>query len=373
MSKNVEKLSSLPAEKGSFSLPEKDEALFSEMLEKWATRRIGTLRQQKRSVENDIAVVRDMLAHAGNAPWFWTEDDFDAWCETIGVERSLAVATQRKYQSAIRNFFDYIVDNVKFKNEVRRQYGLDLQQICHSENCIPHVHEREMATERRAFTHDEIARLFDGYDKAINEAAVFRSKDLRPLQRDKALFFLLYSAGLRISEALALNMTSFSPNPNIPEFGKFGFVSVWGKGSKGSGKKFRTVPVTHSNLPPILDWYIANVRPHFMINADANESALFLSERGRRMGASTLEARFQHGLEFAGLAGLGLTPHCMRHSSVTHESYRFGIEANRRKHGHAYASTTQIYMHVPDEMVNDEINQAIASQLDQALGKEEKK
>ena len=371
MNRNVEKLPSLPASENRLSLPEKDDALFSEMLERWATRRQGRLRHQKKSVENDIAVVRDMLNHAGKAPWYWTEDDFDDWCDNIGIGRALAVATQRKYQSAIRGFFDYIVDNVKFKNVVRREYGIDLRQICHSENCIPHVHERELSRERRAFTHEEIVRFFDGYDKAIYEAARFHSKDLRPLQRDKALFFLLYAAGLRISEALALDLTSFSPNPNFPEFGKTGFISVWGKGSRGSGKKFRQVPVTHHQLPPLLEWYIATVRHHFMANADANEQALFLSERGRRMCASTLEARFQHGLDFAGLAGNGLTPHCMRHSSVTHESLRFGIEANRRKHGHAYASTTQGYMHIPDEMVNEEITCAIASQLDQILDKKE--
>jgi len=373
MSGKVDKLLSSPSTQQGFSLPEKDDALFSDMLEKWATRRVGTLRQQKRSVENDIAVVRDMLNHAGKAPWYWNEDDFDAWCDTIGNERVLAVATQRKYQTAIRTFFDYVCGNVKYKNEVRRQYGIDLRQICHKENCIPHVHEREIAKERRAFTHDEIVMLFDAYDNAINEAAAFRSKDLRPLQRDKALFFLLYTGGLRISEALALNLTSFTPNPSFPEFGKFGFISVWGKGSKGSGKKFRQVPVTHELLPALLDWYIDGIRPHFLLNADANEQALFLSERGNRMCASTLEARFQHGLEFAGLSGLDLTPHCMRHSSITHESLRFGLEMNRRKHGHAFGTTTQIYMHIQDEMVNEEINQAITSQLDKILGNGEKK
>ncbi|PIU43270.1 MAG: integrase, partial [Candidatus Nealsonbacteria bacterium CG07_land_8_20_14_0_80_40_10] len=70
---------------------------------------------------------------------------------------------------------------------------------------------------------------------------------------------------------------------------------------------------------PILDWYIKNVRPYFMVNADANETALFLSERGNRIGLSTAEARFQHVIDLAGLGGLGFTPHCMRHSSVTHE------------------------------------------------------
>jgi len=351
----------------SSSLPENDAALFEDMIAKWSTRRLGSLRHQKRSVVHDIAVIKNMLLHAGAAPWYWTEDDFDSWCEHIGVERALAVSSQRKYQSAIRSFLDYIVDNVKFKNEVRRNYGIDLRQICHSENCIPHVNERELTKERPAMTHEQIATFFDAIDRTIHEAAKFRAKGLRPLQRDKALFFLVYTGGLRISEALGVNMTSFEPNSNIPEFGKYGFVKVWGKGSKGSGKKFRQVPVTHEQLPPILDWYINNIRPYFMVNADANEDALFLSERGNRLAVSTLEARFQHIIDLAGLGGLGITPHCMRHSSVTHESLRFSLEMNRRKHGHVYSATTQAYMHVPDQMVNEEITKVVGSQLDRIL------
>ena len=356
----------------SFSLPENDAALFADMIAKWSARRLGSLRHQQGTVDHDIAVVQNMLVHVGTAPWYWTEDDFDSWCEHIGVERALAVSTQRKYQSAIRSLFDYIVDNVKFKNDVRRIYGIDLRQICHSENCIPHVNERELTKERPAFSHSQIVIFFDAIDRAIKDAANFHSKDLRPLQRDKALFFLLYSGGLRISEAIGVNMTSFEPNPNFPEFGEYGFVKVWGKGSKGSGKKFRQVPVTHLQLPPMLDWYVKNIRPYFMVNADANETAMFLSERGCRMAVSTLEARFQHALDLAGLGGLGFTPHCMRHTSVTHESLRFSLEANRRKHGHVYGATTQGYMHIPDEMVNSEINQAIGSQLDRILGENNK-
>lgn len=351
----------------SFSLPENDAALLNDMIAKWSARRRGSLRHQQRSVDHDIAVVQNMLAHIGAAPWYWTEDDFDSWCEHIGVERALAVSSQRKYQSAIRSFFDYIVDNVRFKNEVRRNYGIDLRQICHSENCIPHVNERELAKERPAMTHAQIVTFFDAIDRAIKESANFRSKDLRPLQRDKALFFLLYTGGLRISEAIGVDVASFEPNPNFPEFGQYGFVKVWGKGSKGSGKKFRQVPVTHLQLPPILDWYVKNIRPYFMVNADANETALFLSERGNRLAVSTMEARFQHAIDLAGLGGLGFTPHCMRHSSVTHESMRFSLEAVRRKHGHVYSATTQGYMHISDEMVNDEINKAIGSQLDRIL------
>lgn len=367
------KLSPHQAPSKPLELPENDATLFNDMINKWSSRRRGTLRHQQRSIDHDVAVVHNMLAHVGHAPWYWTEDDFDSWCEHIGIERNLAVSSQRKYQSAIRNFFDYIVDNVKFKNEVLRKYGIHLKQICHSENCIPHVHERELKRERSALTHDQIAIFFDALDRAIKDAANFHSKNLRPLQRDKALFFLLYAGGLRISEDLNLDIYSFEPNPNFPEFGNFGFIKVWGKGSKGSGKKFRLVPVTHELLPQLLDWYISSIRPHFLINADANETALFLSERGKRLALSSAEARFQFVIDIAGLGGLGFTPHCLRHSSVTHEAMRLSLEAVRRKHGHVFAATTQGYMHVPDEMVDKEINQAIESQLGRLLGKEKEK
>ena len=177
---------------------------------------------------------------------------------------------------------------------------------------------------------------------------------------------MLYIGGLRISEALGLNVTSFEGNSQFPAFGEYGYINVYfGKGSKGSGKKHRKVPVTHPALPQLLDWYVKNIYPELMANADANETALFLSERGNRMGRSTAEARFHHALDLADLEGRGFTPHSMRHSSVTHESLRLSLEANRLKHGHVYAATTQGYMHISDDMVREETNNVISKQLNQ--------
>lgn len=347
-------------------LPESDAALFENMLEAWSRRRVGN-NHRKKSISGDITIVREFTAFTNKAPWYWDEDDFDSWCEELGVARGLAPSSQRKYQGAIRIFLEYISNNVKFKNEVRRLYNITLKQICNEENCIPHVSEKELSNERRAFSHQQISIFFDAIDRSISEAARFNSKDLRPLQRDKVIFYTLYIGGLRISEGQGLNLESFEPNPAIPQFNDYGFIRVWGKGSRGSGKKFGQVPITHDGLPPLIDWYVKSVRPHFMMNADANENALFLSERGNRIAISTIEARFQHILRLAGLEGLGFTPHSLRHSSVTHESLRFSIEAVRRKHRHVYASTTQGYMHVPDSMVNDELNATIKAQIDMAL------
>lgn len=344
-------------------LPADEAVLLSAMLDAYTMRRRGALRHTAKTVQRDLATIRELIRYTGKPPWRWSEGDFDRWCHHLGIERNLAAASQRHYQTAIRTFLAYLTDNVKFRNEVRQRFGVDLVQICHSENCIPHVTERELRRVRRAMTHAEIVAFFGALDQAISEAARFRSKAFDPLRRDKTLFFCIYAAGLRASEALGLDCGSFMTNPELPAFGRFGLIGVWGKGSRGSGPRLRTVTVDHAALPALLEWYVERIRPHFLHNADPDEKALFLSERGRRLSLSSLEARFQTILTIAGLAGNDLTPHCLRHSSVTHGSLHLSVEAVRRKHGHAYGATTQGYLHLPDEFVRDEIMQLVERQL----------
>lgn len=349
-------------------LPENDARLFAEIMESYTVKRIGSQRHKRSSVEDDLKQVNSLLEYTGAPPWMWSREDFESWSKVIGVDRKVAVSTQRKYQGAIRKFMEYLSTNVRYAAEIQRVYGIRPIQICDLENCIPHVYERELAKERPPFTHDQLTLFLESIDEAITEAARFGSKDLRPLQRDKAMFYTMYAGGLRISEALGLNLGSFSPNPVFPEFGNYGVISVWGKGSKGNGPKFRTVLVDHPLLPQLLDWYVTSVRPYFLRNADANETAMFLSERGNRIGVSTAEARFQHALEIAGLSGLGLSPHCLRHSSVTHGLMDGkSTEAMRIKHGHTNAATTQVYSHVPDGFVREEVEENISKHLDRIL------
>lgn len=354
------------------ALPARDQALLAEMLDAYHARQVGSRRHEQKSYARDLGILQDFLRFSGAPPWRWSEQNFDAWCRHLGLERELAPSSQRLYQSAVHGFLQFLIDNVKFRNEVRRLYGIDLVQICTEENRIPHVTDRELSKERRAMTHEEINSFFRATDAAIGEAHRFGSKSFRPLQRDKALFFMIYVAGLRISEALGLKTHSFYPNPQLPELGDFGFVSVMGKGSHGSGPRYRSVPIDHIGLPPMLRWYMDKVRPYFLVNADANEDALFLSERGRRLAISTLEARFQALIELAGLSGLNLTPHCLRHSSVTHGTMAaMSVEAMRRKHGHAFSATTQVYTHFPDEFVGQEVTRFVERQFDDALKKKD--
>lgn len=355
-------------------IPEVDACLFAEIVENYTVKRRGSQRHRIESIEDDLAQVNSMLMFTGKSPWFWTREDFEAWCDHKATAKKIAVSTQRKYQGAIRKFMDYMCGNVKHVTEIQRLYGFRPIQICDSENTIPHVYERELSSERQPLSHEQMVILLAAIDNAILEAVKFSSKDLRPLQRDKAMIYTIYVGGLRISEATGLNVGSFMPYPAFPQFGNFGVMSVWGKGSQGSGSRNRNVIIDHPLLPQLLDWYVTKVRPFFLRNADGNETAMFLSERGRRIGVSTAEARFQHVLDLAGLSGQGFSPHCLRHSSVTHGTTAGNsAEAMRIKHGHLNVETTQRYCHVPDEFVRDEFESSISSHLDLILAAKEKK
>lgn len=341
-----------------FELTGKDAELYAGILEGYTNKRFS-LRHTEKTVARDLAVIHDILTFTHKPPWLWTEEDFEAWCADIGRNRKLAMSSQRHHQSTIRGFLAYIVANVRFSAEIARHCGIRIRQICTQDNCIPHVVERELDGERPALTHEDVERFFGAIDEEIEMCARFRAKGLVPLQRDKAMFYLAYTCGLRSIEVHGIDESSFRPNPGCPELANYGFASVWGKGAHGSGPRHREVPIIDPTLPPLLDWYVKYVRPALLLKANPNETAFFISERGGRLCPSAFAARFHHVLSLAGLEGKGYTPHSLRHSSVSHKNWHLSLEANRIMHGHKYAATTQGYMHIPDEDVDRELTRTI--------------
>lgn len=353
-------------------LPEKDAELTGDIIEAYRKRR-ESLKHREKSIARDLAIIQDFLSYVGKPLWHCFEEDFESWCSHLGIERNLAPSSQRHYQTTIRALFQYVVENPRFSAAIQQLYGIRVVQICTSENCIPHIQDRELNTEREALTYDELQKLFDAIHNAAIEAKRFASKEQYPLLRDKAMFFMTYVTGFRLSEVIDMNIDSFSPNPRIPEMGNYGFCRAWRKGSRGSGKKFQNVPLTHPGIPEMMDWYINKVRIVFLMKADPNERALWLSERGDRIGRSALAERLKKCLTYAGLEGRGFTPHCIRHTSVTHEGMQMSLEANRIKHGHAFAATTQGYFHVADEFVDKELASVTRSNIEKIKKVEETK
>jgi integrase/recombinase XerD len=160
--------------------------------------------------------------------------------------------------------------------------------------------------------------------------------------RDRALLELLYSSGLRISEALGLDREDLS----LEE----AFVRVVGKGDRE-----RLVPVGEVAL----DWlrrYIDGPRPGWLAAAEDRSSRggpLFMSERGRRLDR---RRAWEMLVATARLAGLkqGISPHTLRHSFATH-LLEGGADLRivQELLGHASISTTQLYTHLTGERIKD--------------------
>ena len=147
--------------------------------------------------------------------------------------------------------------------------------------------------------------------------------------RDIALAELLYGSGLRISEALALNLEHVDLGQSM--------VQVMGKGSKE-----RLVPLTSKARERLLRY----LDHRFAFPAPVQEPAFFLGRRGKRLQRRQANRVLDR---LASLSGLpqSISPHILRHSFATHllESGA-DLRSVQELLGHASLSTTQRYTHL---------------------------
>ncbi len=150
--------------------------------------------------------------------------------------------------------------------------------------------------------------------------------------RDRALFELIYSCGLRVSEAVSLNFGGL--------FLKEGLIRVHGKGEKD-----RFVPLGDEGLF-WLKRYIDEARPLLCKKAD-NSGMVFLNYRGDPLTRKGMWKRF-HAI--AEKAGVKAKIHTLRHSFATH-LLQGGADLRSVQEllGHTDISTTQIYTHLSRE------------------------
>jgi site-specific recombinase XerD len=339
-------------------LPTKDFEAFCRIMDSWTSLRMFQLRHKQCSVQRDVGIINDFVKFSGKAPWSWKEQDFLAWSEKLVAYKEIAVSSQRHYQGVIKRLFQYMIDSEGVRTLLSMEHGIIVRQICHVETMIPHCYERELKKEKPTPDFEEMDQIWRTYDEEIDIAEAHHAKDFFPLQRDLVLFTAIYGAGLRISEALGLDTTSFSANLRRPDLGKFGMLSVWGKGSAGQGPKHRNAYLYSENHASVLEWYAKEVRPHFLRNADLNEKAFFLSERGERLRLSTAEERFKHILFLANMEGRGFTIHSLRHAHASHTSLHLSPNTVKENLGHVFLETTLDYTHIPSRYQEAEIAKA---------------
>jgi integrase/recombinase XerD len=158
--------------------------------------------------------------------------------------------------------------------------------------------------------------------------------------RDRALLELLYAAGLRISEALRLDLEDVSRADRT--------VRVMGKGDRE-----RVVPVGDIAVEWLNRW-LAEGRPALLALshvAPARGGPVFVGDRGRRLARQQGWAAVKRAAVRAGL-GDRVSPHTLRHSFATH-LLEGGADLRivQELLGHASISTTQLYTHLTGERI----------------------
>jgi len=146
--------------------------------------------------------------------------------------------------------------------------------------------------------------------------------------RDRALFELAYSSGLRLAELASLDVDG------LDRAGAE--VRVLGKGSKE-----RVVPVGAAALQALDAWLAARATL-----ASRDERALFVGRRGRRLTPRAIQKRLA---EWAVKQGLlqHVHPHMLRHSFASHVLQSSGdLRAVQEMLGHASIASTQVYTHL---------------------------
>lgn len=177
--------------------------------------------------------------------------------------------------------------------------------------------------------------------QALLDAPVMQAVNDVVNQRDRAMFELLYSSGLRLSELVGLDI-SYCNQEGHSSAGWLNLadreVHVTGKGGKR-----RSVPIGAQAMQALEDWILVRsswLSPAATVN---DQAALFLGTRGKRISPRVVQLQLARLAKLAGLP-THVHPHVLRHSFASHvlQSAQ-DLRAVQEMLGHANISTTQLY------------------------------
>jgi integrase/recombinase XerC len=216
--------------------------------------------------------------------------------------KGLARATMARKVSAVRSFCRFLVQ----------------QGLLTTNPCDGIAAPRTPRTNPRFLSLEEVTALLDS---AAGEGIT----DLR----DLAMWELLYSSGLRVSELAGLSTADWDPEGQI--------VRVLGKGSKT-----RLIPLGKKASSRMQKYVMASGRWPLV----RDDSPIFLNHKGYRISVRGIQQRLEKRLRECGL-DTRISPHVLRHTFATHLlDSGADLRAIQEMLGHESLQTTQRYTHV---------------------------
>ncbi|MBI3252952.1 MAG: tyrosine recombinase XerC [Candidatus Omnitrophica bacterium] len=231
-------------------------------------------------------------------------------------ERNLSKRTVARRMAALRTFFRFLT-----REGFLKKNPIGLLSSPKLEKKLPMV-----------LDENEVTRLLESPEDDLAG------------RRDRAILETLYSAGLRVSELVGLDVDA------VDFIG--GVCRVWGKGRK-------------ERLCPVGDRALSSIRRYLEIRRKAskkNEKALFLNhsphERGSRLTDRSVRRILDKYIERTSRRE-DVSPHTLRHSFATHLLNRGAdLRSVQELLGHENLSTTQIYTHVSTSRLKEAYDKA---------------
>lgn len=218
--------------------------------------------------------------------------------------KTLNPRSQSRIISGLKSFFNFLI----FEG-YREDQPLDLMESPKIGRMLPDT-----------LSTDDIDKIIGTIDLSKPEG-----------ERNRAILECLYGCGLRVSEAVNLQISDL--------FFEEGFIKVSGKGNKQ-----RFVPIAEETIK-FIKIYQEHVRVHSKVKKEFQD-ILFLNRRGGKLSRAMIFTIIKDLVKKAGIQK-NVSPHTFRHSFATHLlEHGADLRAIQQMLGHESITTTEIYMHL---------------------------
>ncbi len=271
----------------------------------------------------------------------------------LSIEKGLSNNTVDSYLGDINKFFIFLINDLKIEvdniQDINKEYLLKYFKKINTDGISKRSQARYIASLKSYFKfliREGIIKknptdIIDSPKKDrklpdyLTVSEIDKLLDIVNIKsllgyRDRTMLEIIYGAGLRVSELLALNTEDI----NI----ELGFIRCYGKGNKE-----RIIPIGEIALD-FLKSYLENIRPVILKNIKSK--VLFLNSRGKPMSR---QGFFKILVKYGKKAGIKkhLSPHTLRHSFATHLLENGAdLRSVQEMLGHADIATTEIYTHL---------------------------
>jgi len=285
----------------------------------------------------------------------------EQWLKNLALERRLSTKTVESYEIDIKEFFTFSAEyngnkitladlkNMKVadfraflvwqsdRNKTRSSIARNMSAVRNffkslaRQGILENKAVLAVRTARRAKILPHPLTVSDA-ERFLNAARDMNKKSWEA-KRDVALYTLLYGAGLRIAEALNLNVGDFPVSADA--------MTITGKGNK-------------QRLVPLLPAVTGAVKAYLKVNPYRDVNApLFVGARGDRLNAGVVQRNVRTIRRMLNLPDT-VTPHALRHSFATHLLQGGGdLRTVQELLGHSSLSATQRYTEVTTEQLKE--------------------